>query len=382
MRIAVIHSFYRSAVSSGENNTVLAQVEALRGAGHEVKLIAQYTDENRKGNPLYPVKAGFDVATGNGYDPTEELKDFRPDIVWVHNLFPNFGTKWLAQWEGPIMATLHNYRPVCANGVLFRDGAICTLCPDGKPLSALKYGCYKDSRLASLPLTIQISKGLDANPLLARADKIVVLSPRAFNLLEQFGLDPKKMTLLPTFVNEPRNTGGKLVDNGRWVIAARLGTEKGVYDLIKIWPRSQPLDVYGAGPDLARLKAFSSQNIKFYGNTPFTVLSRRLPRYLGLVFSSIGPETQGAVVIEAFASGVPVVARIGSAGADWVEKFEAGKTYSPTTLNLEHTLYEVIECRNVLGDNARRAFSQNFTEEIWLSGVSQLVDEVLGVRVG
>jgi glycosyltransferase involved in cell wall biosynthesis len=101
-----------------------------------------------------------------------------------------------------------------------------------------------------------------------------------------------------------------------------------------------------------------------------------------LVFSSIGPETQGAVVIEAFASGVPVVARIGSAGADWVEKFEAGKTYSPTTLNLEHTLYEVIECRNVLGDNARRAFSQNFTEEIWLSGVSQLVDEVLGVRVG
>ena len=187
MRIAVIHSFYRSAVSSGENNTVLAQVEALRGAGHEVKLVAQYTDKNRKGNPFYPLKAGLDVSTGNGYDPTGELLDFKPDVVWVHNLFPNFSTKWLAKWQGPLIATLHNYRPVCANGVLFRDGAICTLCPDGKPLSALKYGCYKDSRLASLPLTIQISKGLDANPLLARAEKLVVVSEHSAEYYRKLG---------------------------------------------------------------------------------------------------------------------------------------------------------------------------------------------------
>jgi glycosyltransferase involved in cell wall biosynthesis len=223
---------------------------------------------------------------------------------------------------------------------------------------------------------------LDANPLIARADKIVVLSPRSLSLFEQFGLDPKKITLLPTFVNHPKNIRDKLVDNGHWVIAARLGAEKGVSDLIEIWPRSQPLDVYGAGPDLARLKALSPPNIKFYGNTPFEVLSYRLPSYVGLVFSSIWPETQGAVVIEAFASGVPVVARSGSAGADWVEKFEAGKIYGPKTLNLERTLQDVIEHRNVLGGNARRAFLENFTEETWLSGAAQLVDELVGARVG
>jgi glycosyltransferase involved in cell wall biosynthesis len=358
------------------------QFEALTKAGYEVKLIARHTDDLRRHNPFYPLKAGLDVSTGNGYDPTEELLDFKPDVVWVHNLFPNFSTKWLAKWQGPLIATLYNYRPVCANGVLFRDGAICTLCPDGKPFSAIKYGCYKDSRLASLPLTLQISKGLDANPIITRADKIVVLSPRSLTLCCGFGVNPQKLHLIPTFVKEPNHPQDKKLNNGRWVLAARLGAEKGARALIEIWPKGQLLDIYGSGPDLTLLKALSPPNITFHGNTPSEILASRLPSYNGMVFSSIWPETQGAVVIEAFASGVPVVARSGSAGADWVEKFEAGKTYGPNTLNLERTLQDVMEHRNALGGNARRAFSQNFTEETWLSGVTQLLDELVGARVG
>lgn len=39
MRVAVVHSFYRSAVS-GENRAVRLQVQALRDAGLEVALFA------------------------------------------------------------------------------------------------------------------------------------------------------------------------------------------------------------------------------------------------------------------------------------------------------------------------------------------------------
>ena len=45
MRIAVVHSFYRSDSPSGENQVVAQQVELLREAGHDVLLVARSSDE-------------------------------------------------------------------------------------------------------------------------------------------------------------------------------------------------------------------------------------------------------------------------------------------------------------------------------------------------
>ncbi len=128
MRIALVHSFYRSDAPSGENVVVMLQAEALRTAGHEVLLVSRHTDEEMRSR-LYDVRSAVRVATGVGPDPTAQLRRFRPDVVHVHNLFPNFGERLLASWEGPLVATLHNFRPVCANALLFREGQVCTKCP-------------------------------------------------------------------------------------------------------------------------------------------------------------------------------------------------------------------------------------------------------------
>jgi glycosyltransferase involved in cell wall biosynthesis len=376
MRIAVIHSFYRSAVSSGENNTVLAQVEALRGAGHEVELIAQYTDENRKRNPFYPLKAGFDVATGNGYDPIPELEKFQPDVVRVHNLFPNFGTNWLERWKGPIMATLHNYRPVCANGVLFRDGAICTLCPDGKPLSSFKYSCYKNSRLATAPLTLQISKGLLANPVIARADKLVVLSKRSFAAYQRFGLDPSRMAIIPNFVNYSNQSS--ITETGkaeRWVVASRLANEKGVSALVRIWPNDRFLDIYGDGDERASIIASTNSHIRLFEKLTPANLAMSLPSYFGMVFPSRVWENVPGAVLMAFSCGLPVVALEGSVGADLVTEFGAGRTYRDSATLLS-ALNQVAESRDLYGKNALSAYVSNFTESIWLSRTLREIESI------
>jgi hypothetical protein len=137
MRIAIVHSFYNSRVPSGENVVVTAQVQALRAAGHDVRLVAQYSDE-RLQRRRYPAEAAVTVITGLGPDPSAELTAFAPDIVHVHNLFPNFGTRWLERWPGHLVATLHNFRPMCVAGSLSRDGEVCTLCPDGDRWASLK----------------------------------------------------------------------------------------------------------------------------------------------------------------------------------------------------------------------------------------------------
>jgi hypothetical protein len=84
----MVHSFYSSAQPSGENTVVLNEVDALRRAGHEVALFAAHTDE-LEGEVFYKLRSGMRVATGYGRNPLKAINDFSPDVVHVHNLFPN-----------------------------------------------------------------------------------------------------------------------------------------------------------------------------------------------------------------------------------------------------------------------------------------------------
>ena len=58
------------------------------------------------------------VATNRGPYPVDEIDRFDPDIVHVHNLFPNFGRSWASRYSSRLVTTIHNYRPLCAAATL------------------------------------------------------------------------------------------------------------------------------------------------------------------------------------------------------------------------------------------------------------------------
>jgi len=338
MRIALIHSFYTARSPSGENVIVNSQAEALANAGFAVRLIATFTDQRRRRELLYPIRAGLNVSIGSGVDPTTQLLEFQPDVVWVHNLFPNFSTKWIDKWQGPLIATLYNYRPVCANGVLLRDGKICTLCPDGQPLSALRYRCYKGSRIASIPLAIQITKGLTANPLISRADKIVVLSNDSRDVYERFGISRVKLVVLPAFGKTTRVRRNLPTRNNRWVVAARLSPEKGVRELVQEWPEEFELDVYGDGDDRAEIQALAGPNVRLMGQVPPRDLATYLPNYVGMIFPSLVWETQGLAVTEALEAGLSIVAKDTTGVAGTISRYQIGQVYGAKSQSLHSAL--------------------------------------------
>jgi glycosyltransferase involved in cell wall biosynthesis len=199
IRIGLVHSFYSSRQPSGENNVVEAELRALRSAGHEVRLVAARTDD-LEGERTNQVRSALRVASGAGRSPREELEDFGPDVVHVHNLFPNFGRRWVDAFDIPIVHTLHNYRPLCANGQLLRDGRICTLCPDGTRWAGVRHGCYRDSRLATLPISWANRRGPMADRLLSRADRLIVLSELQAELFRSSGTPSERMTIWPNFL--------------------------------------------------------------------------------------------------------------------------------------------------------------------------------------
>ncbi|MEV7175495.1 glycosyltransferase family 4 protein [Kitasatospora sp. NPDC093679] len=377
LRVALVHSFYASAQPSGENEAVRDQARALRAAGHEVTVVAAHTDEAAR-SPLHPLRAAATVATGRGRSPVAELRAFAPDVVHVHNLFPNFGRSWVRDWPGPLVATLHNYRPLCAGAALFRDGATCTACPDGSPFAGLRHGCYRGSRLATAPLAWANRRGPDGDPLLRRADRLVLLSESGRRTYVRAGVAAERTALIPNFVDDPvpRPAGGT---GGRWVFAGRLTPEKGVLELLERWPADEPLDVVGEGELLDRARAAAPPQVRFLGRLDRTELRRRLPGWRGLVFPSRCLEGAPLVQVEALAAGLPVLAFEGSSVAETVRARGTG-----TVVRWDEPLGPVLAAAGArfpaLRTHCRRIFEDHFTEATWLRSVEDLYCGVLASR--
>jgi glycosyltransferase involved in cell wall biosynthesis len=376
MRIALVHSFYSSLQPSGENQVVLAQVDALRGAGHEVLLVPRYTDRTRQERGFL-ANAAIGVATGFGADPTTELRGFSPDVVHLHNLFPNFGTRWLSRWEGPLVATLHNFRPLCANGLLYRDGHKCTLCPDGNRLASIRYGCYHGSRIATLPLAIRNGRGPTHDAVLTRANRVIVLAERARSVYEAYGISPGKVSLVPNFVTLVNAGVRSAPVDERWIAVGRLSAEKGFVELLQKWPRGVTLDIVGDGPLRAQVEASVSSGVQVLGAMSSTELRLALPRYTGLVFPSRCVEgAPPLVVLEALEAGIPVVACEGNAGADLIRSTGCGGLYSDQESGgLAAVLSSVRDRGDSLRERARATWQDQLSVRVWMAAIIRTYEE-------
>ena len=395
LRVGIVHSFYASGQPSGENEAVRDQAHALREAGHEVTVVAVHTDE-LAGARSYPLQAAATVAGGRGRTPIAALRGFDPDVVHVHNLFPNFARGWVRRWDGPLVATLHNYRPLCAGGTFYRSGETCTKCLDGDRWAALRHGCYRQSRVATAPLAWANRGGAARDPLLLRADRLVVLSDLSRRMYLRSGVDAGRMALIPNFVAEPEppyrpprtpipraascdggvtNVGGL----GGWVFVGRLTVEKGVLELLRRWPADEHLDIVGDGELLAAARAAAPASVHFLGRMDRAELRRRLPGWRGLIFPSRCLEGAPLVEVEALAAGLPVLAFDGSSVAENVRMRGTGAVVSwdrplPPALTAAGAGFPDLRA------HCRRVFEDHFSERTWLRNTLEVYQDALSAR--
>jgi glycosyltransferase involved in cell wall biosynthesis len=381
MRIALVHSYYASGTPSGENFVVDAQAEALRAAGHEVLIVAKHTDIEQTGR-LYGLRAAARVATGVGPSPRDELESFAPDVVHVHNLFPNWGRSWLAEWRGPLVATIHNFRPMCAAGTLFRDGAGCTQCPDHGSWNAVRHACYRNAA-ASVPLAIATRRGAAGDALLRRADRVILLSERVKAIYLAKGVAEERLELVPNFVSragfDPTAAPG-----GHWLYIGRLTDEKGVVDLLSHWPHHREIRVFGSGPrqDAVEALAAARSEIVYGGIVPRDSVPNLLAASRGLAVPSKWAE--GAIplsYVEALAAGRPTISVPGNGAADDIARHGTGAVADgmagiPAAVNRIESEWETVAGR------ARARFEEAFDLPAWLAATERVYRTAVDERAG
>jgi glycosyltransferase involved in cell wall biosynthesis len=212
----------------------------------------------------------------------------------------------------PVVQTLHNYRLACPAASFYRDGKICEECLDRGPFHAVKYGCYRESKLATAALAAMLEVHRRKNTWTEMVDCYVALTEFAREKMIQGGLPADKIRVKPNFVLP--DPGPRTSDGDYALFVGRLVDLKGVGTLIKAWsklPASIPLVIAGDGPyrpEMEKLISdFKLANVDYRGRLSRNETLARMKGARFLMFPSEWYEGFPVTIAESFACGVPVL---------------------------------------------------------------------------
>lgn len=351
----------------GEDTVVDAEVNLLRQRGHHVWV---YSRDNTDIQHLTP--AAMAKTTFWSRQTVGELRalhgQFAPDLIHAHNTFPLISPSLYSAAKHlrlPVVQTLHNFRLVCPQAMLLRDGRHCESCVGKLPWRAILYRCYRNSlsqsALTSAMLTVQrIRQVWDE-----QVSRFIVLNRLCREVFVRGGLPESKLRIKPNFVESVGEPEWKNRKGGLFI--GRLSTEKGIEVLLRALDKlpGVQIDVYGKGPLQPMVEA--AQALRYRGFQSTAVLRQKLHQASYMVMPSTGVESFGLVAIEAFACGTPVIATRHGGLRELIIEGQTGLLVPP---NDSDALAAAItyaeshpEAMHRMGQTARRKYLEDYTPE-------------------
>lgn len=361
MRVLQVHNRYRQP--GGEDTVLEAEAQLLRSHGHVVDQLLEKNEAEPTGVGAKLRLACDTVWSAHGAAAMRAAIDkFRPDVVHVHNTFHKLSPAVLraAVDRGvPVVQTLHNFRLMCANGLLLREGRPCELCVDGGRMNALRHRCYRGSMPASALVSLTGALHLRAGTYHARGVRLVALTEFSRALFLKAGLSPEHLRVKPNFVYPIEHGPSR---EQRVVFVGRLAEEKGVDLLLKAWQLAAPpgwvLELIGDGelrPPPERL----DRSVRCLGWLPKDDVLARVASSRYLVMASRWYEGLPMVLLEAFSAGTPaIVPRLG-AMAEVVEPGCNGLVFEPGSVAaLADVFRSALGGEHPTGDSAWSSLSE------------------------
>jgi glycosyltransferase involved in cell wall biosynthesis len=327
MRILVVHNRYLH--SGGEDSVVDSEMKLLADHGHDVEL---YTRDNADIETMN--RAALAIGTVWSRSSARMIEDriaaFRPDILHAHNTFPLISPAayWVAHSLAvPVVQTLHNFRLICPQAMLLRDGKVCEACVGRVPWPAVRYGCYQGSRTRTAAVASMVALHRGIGTWRGRVSRYVALNDFCRQKFIEGGLPADRIVVKPNFVAAP--PCGSQRSRSGFLFVGRLSPEKGVAVLADATARTPgaALRVAGTGPAGQLLAGVSG--VDMLGAVPAERVMDEMAAALALVLPSIWYENFPRTLVEAFASGLPVIASRLGAMAELIEDGRTGLLFEP-----------------------------------------------------
>ncbi len=342
MKIFVVHNYYGSSAPSGENMAVDNEITLLKKHDHQVIVAAKKSDEIRS-KGLRGTLTGAFSSVWNPMSKREiarQLDKEKPDIVHVHNVFPlHSPSVFYGMKNIPVVYTLHNYRLGCAAGTATRENTMCFECFESRSvIPALRYGCYRNSRIATVPMAASIELYRLLKTWSSKVDAFITLTEFQRSVMQRFGLPPERIFVKPHFGNAPTMTIEWRKRENKIVFIGRLYEAKGIHFAVEAWKKmgenAPTLEIIGDGPLSVSLgqsvqSSRLSSKVIFSGQLPHEEAMKRLSAARMLLLPSLCPEGFPMVIHEAFSYGVPVAASDAGSLRSLVNDGKTGILFSP-----------------------------------------------------
>jgi glycosyltransferase involved in cell wall biosynthesis len=382
----------------------------LEGKGHKVAVFSMHHPQNF--NSEYSqyfvsyinydeevkninISTGFEVLNRAVYSLEAKKKievlieDERPDIAHLQNIHHHITPSILyplKKHKIPIVWTLHDFVLICPNTSFLSHGMICERCRKRKYYWPLIVRCKKNSLAASTMAAIETSlhRLMKVNDLV---DMFIAPSRFLRNKLIDYGFKKDKVVCINNFNNigilQNENT-----PDGSYIYVGRISFEKGIKTLIDAAIKAGigRLKIIGEGPLKKEMISYvksrkADDRIDFLGHKSHTEVIELLKKCRFLVLPSECYENFPYSVLEACASGKPVIAsRIGGI-PEIVKNWETGLLFEPgnseyLSLKIRY-LMKHPEKAEALGRNAMLFVEKELNNERYYSKLIDVYKRVI-----
>ncbi|MCD7883771.1 MAG: glycosyltransferase family 4 protein [Lachnospiraceae bacterium] len=358
-KILIVHNYYQ--IPGGEDTVVVNEKKLLEDNGHKVILYSRNNSELKTMSTiqklLLPFTTVFSLRTYR--EVKQIIKEQHIGIVHIHNTLNLISPSvYYAAFscKVPVVQTIHNFRMLCPGATFYRDGHICEDCVEHGLGCAVKHNCYRGSKLQTLMCVITTK----IHRMLGTYKKLNYICLTEFNkqkLLQLKQIKPEKVFVKPnfTFRADVKHQNGLF-----YLYIGRIEAIKGVDKILSAFSKmpDKQLKLAGTGTILDELKDEyqSLENVEFLGYVEHEDLIELVAQTKALIIDSQWYEPFGMIVIEAYASGVPVI-------AGDIENISSLVTHNITGIKFKYDSIEELIAAVDEFESSRQQWNQNVIKE-------------------
>lgn len=369
-KILMVHNYYQ--IGGGEHTVFNNELELLKKNGHKVLEYTRNNDELNKNKFKLLMLPFSTIWSFKTYKEVKKIiRDNNIDIVHCHNTFPLISPSVYyaaRKCNIPVIQTIHNFRFICPNALLYRNNKVCKDCIKSSSFKpAIKNKCYRKSKIQ----TTIVSLMLMIHRLLGTYKKINYIFLTDFNknmFNKLININDSNIFVKPNFVNDKLIRIKAKSPKEKFVFIGRLDHNKGITKLIEYWNELSldfELHIYGDG----ELKKFveeacrKNEKLKYYGFRSHNEIFEDLSEAYALIFPSALYEGFPMTITESMGIGKPIISsNIGNqqsivANSKGGTLFELGNIGS-----FKKAISDLIKNYETYAKNAKEYFDNNLSE--------------------
>lgn len=337
MRILNVNKFYY--LRGGAERYYFALTKLLESQGHDVIPFSMQDERNfpssfskyfvsnlELGKPGLKMvrQAGRTLWSKEARAKLSSLLDAMPvDLAHLHLIYHHLSPSILPLLRErgiPTVMTLHDYKIICPNYLLYTEGLPCERCKGHRYYNAVLHRCLKRSvpvsALAALETSLHKVLGVYENQI----DLLIAPSQFVKNEFVKFGQAPQRIVVIPHFIDPSFLSASQEIANSvrkeepYLLYFGRLSSEKGIDRLLETFYIYKPklrLKIAGNGPLLAWIQDYIkgrglSGRVELLGHLDTNNLRRVIAGAAATVVPSRVYETFGFSALESIALGTPV----------------------------------------------------------------------------